>query len=296
MKVLVTGVNGFLGSYWLEALLKDGVQIVATTSSPLRPGLPTDSAITHHLLDITDSEKVQKIIREERPDAILHAAALSKPDDCERDPTRADRINTTATQHLLKAAAEVGSYFCYLSTDFVFDGITGMYREEDLPDPVNHYGFTKWQAEKAVQNYPHNWSVVRTVLVYGKPVEGRPNLLTILADRLRKGQTYSVVDDQFRTPTFAGDLAAGVCTLIRGRHRGFFHICGAEMMTPYDMAVRTAQHLGLDPSGIVRVSEQTFQQPARRPKKTGLNIQKAQTQIGFQPRSFVEGLALSFPK
>lgn len=296
MKVLVTGVNGFLGSYWLEALLQTGLQIVATTSSPLRAGLPTDPAITHRIMNITDSEAVQKIIREERPDAILHAAALSKPDDCEQDQTRAHRINTAATQDLLQAAAVVGSYFCYLSTDFVFDGITGMYSEEDQPDPVNHYGFTKWRAEKAVQNYPYDWSVVRTVLVYGKPVEGRPNLLSIVADRLKNGETYSVVDDQFRTPTFAGDLASGVCTLIGQRQQGIFHLCGAELMTPYNMAVRTAQHLGLDPSRIVRVSEQTFQQPARRPKKTGLNIQKAQTQIGFHPRSFEEGLALSFPK
>lgn len=296
MKVLVTGVNGFLGSYWLEALLQDGVQIVATASRPFRADLPNDPNLTYRLLDITDSQAVHSLIASERPDAVLHAAALSKPDDCEQDPTRADRVNTTATQYLLQAAESVGSYFCYLSTDFVFDGVRGMYLEEDLPDPVNHYGFTKWQAEKLVEDYPHGWSVVRTVLVYGKPVAGRPNLLTIVADRLRNGETYSVVDDQYRTPTYAGDLASGVSTLIRQRLRGIFHLCGSEMMTPFEMAVRTAQHLGLDSSGILRVSESTFQQPARRPKRTGLNIQKAKAQIGFQPRSFEEGLALSFPR
>ena len=77
---------------------------------------------------------------------------------------------------------------------------------------------------------------------------------------------------------------------------GIFHLCGNEMMTPYEMAVRTAEHLGLDPSGILRVSEATFAQPARRPKTTGLNIQKAQNILDYQPRSFAAGLALSFPK
>jgi len=262
MKVLVTGVNGFLGAYWLEALLQMHAQVVATASRPFRSDLPIHPNISYRQLDLTDSESLDVMIRQERPDVILHAAALSKPDDCERDPKRADRINTEATQRLLQAAAAIGSYFCYISTDFVFDGIQGMYREEDQPDPVNHYGYTKWQAEKRVQAYPHAWSVVRTVLVYGKPVPGRPNLLSIVAERLRNGETYSVVDDQFRTPTFAGDLAWGVGKLIEGQHRGIFHLCGEELMTPYEMAIQTADHLGLDPSGILRVSEATFEQPA----------------------------------
>lgn len=179
------------------------------------------------------------------------------------------------------------------------NGFLGAYwleAEDDRPAPVNHYGFTKWQAEKRVQAYPHAWSVVRTVLVYGKPVIGRPNLLSIVADRLKKGETYSVVDDQYRTPTFAGDLAWGVGKIVEGKHRGIFHLCGDEMMTPYEMALRTADHLGLDPSGIMRVSEATFNQPALRPQRTGLDIQKAKQVLGYQPCSFAVGLARSFSR
>lgn len=296
MKILVTGANGFIGRYWIESLLQIGAQVVATGLGAARFDYSSEPRFVYRSLDITNAMDVESMLLQERPDAILHAAALSKPDDCERDPLRANRINLEATRQLLEAAAQLGSYCCYISTDFVFDGAVGMYTEADIPNPINHYGFTKWQAELAVQQYPHPWSIVRTVLVYGIPVPGRSNLLTMVADRLSQGETYSVVDDQFRTPTYAGDLADGVAQLIRKKEPGIFHLSGDEMMTPYAMAVRTATHLELDPAGILRVSESTFQQPARRPKRTGLDIQKARRVIGYNPRSFEEGLKLSFPK
>lgn len=294
MKVLITGANGFIGRYWIDCLLQTGARVIATGLGAARFDFSSDPGFNYRSLDITNSVDVESMLRQERPDAILHAAALSKPDDCERDPLRANGINHEATRQLIQAAAPIGSYFCYISTDFVFDGAIGMYGEEELPNPINHYGFTKWQGEQAVQQYPHAWSIVRTVLVYGRPAPGRSNLLTVVADRLSKGETYSVVDDQYRTPTYAGDLAAGVAQLIRKKEAGIFHLSGDEMMTPYEMAVRTAAHLDLDPAGILRVSESTFQQPARRPKRTGLDIQKARRVIGYNPRSFEEGLKRCF--
>lgn len=294
MKVLITGANGFIGRHWVEQLLRLGLTVVATGRGADRQHL--SRLAPYRALDITDPHSIRSVFDAERPDAVLHAAAISKPDECALDPARADRVNVDATRELLMASAVRGCSFCFLSTDFVFDGERGMYTESDIPSPVNHYGQTKWLAEQLVAEYPHIWSIVRTVSVYGQPVAGRANLLSIVAEKLRGGETYSVVDDQIRTPTYAGDLAWGVGRLIQGGHTGTFHLSGEDVLTPYAMAVRTATYLGLDPAGIRRVTAESFQQPARRPPRTGFIIEKARQAIGFRPLSFAEGLALSFPR
>ncbi len=296
MKVLVTGSNGFIGKHWIDQLQSMGAVVVATGSGAVRRDLQAVPGLSYRSLDITDPKAVNDLLRSEHPDAILHAAAISKPDVCEQDHSLAERVNVAGTRNLLAGAEGVGAYFCLVSTDFVFDGEIGMYRESDPPAPINFYGLTKLRAEQLVQQYSYAWSIARTVTVYGPPVSGRPNLLSIVVDKLSRGESYSVVDDQFRTPTYAGDLAWGVASLIQNRHDGIFHISGEEGMTPYQMAIQAARHVGLDPRGLLRVTADTFQQPARRPKRTGFVIEKAKRVLGFQPRSFAEGLQMSFPR
>lgn len=294
MKVLITGVNGFIGQHWVRALHRIGAEVVATGRGNER--FPSALRSRYYDLDITDGGAVQSLLTAERPTAILHAAAISKPDVCVQDTAQADLVNITGTQHLLKAAESLGCYCCFLSTDFVFDGEKGMYTETDEPAPINYYGLTKWRAEQMVQQYAHGWSIVRTVTVYGQPVEGRPNILSTVVDKLQRGEVYTVFDDQVRTPTYAGDLAWGVAKLIQGSHPGIFHLSGEEILTPFQMAIRTAEYLGLDPSLLTRVTAETFQQPAKRPLRTGFVVEKAQKTIGYAPCSFDKGLRLSFPR
>jgi dTDP-4-dehydrorhamnose reductase len=294
MKVLVTGAQGFLGQHWVEQLLKKGVQVLATGKAAHSSVLNTIPRCRYFSMDITDLWSLRKIFQEEQPDAILHAAAISKPDACEQDRSLADHVNVQGTEKVLAAAAEINASVCFLSTDFVFDGQKGMYVETDEPAPVNFYGLTKLRAERLVQQYPHRWSIARTVSVYGPPVPGRANLLSIVVDKLSRGESYSVVDDQIRTPTYAGDLAAAVTTLITGDHGGIFHLSGPEILTPYQMAIKTASYVGLDPAKVLRVTAETFQQPAKRPLKTGFNIEKAKNLLGFHPLNFDEGLRLCF--
>ncbi|MFM7672792.1 MAG: SDR family oxidoreductase [Bacteroidota bacterium] len=293
MKVLITGANGFIGQHWVEAMTRFGWEVVASGMSKRSSLAPL--ATQYLTFDITDELAVKEVFSTVRPDAVLHAAAISKPDVCASNPETALRVNTLATEYLLTQAASVGSYFCFISTDFVFDGMQGMYTETDTPSPINHYGHTKWMAEQSVMQYPFGWSIARTVSVYGQPVLGRANILSVVVDKLRRGESYPVVDDQIRTPTYAGDLAAGVAALIDGRHNGIFHLSGEEVMTPYQMAIRTAAHVGLDPAGIQRVTADTFTQPAQRPLRTGFKIDKAKDTIGFKPITFQEGLQRSFP-
>lgn len=294
MNILITGANGFLGFYLTEKLLQQGFTVIATAKGNSRLPFSDHNNFTYCEMDFTDPFQVHDVFEKHKPDIIVHAGANSKVDDCELNQWEAYRANTEATVTLLVNAEENKSFFVFVSTDFIFDGERGMYKETDEPGPVNFYGKTKLEAEEAVREYPYDWAIVRTVLVYGKPQTGRSNILTIVKDKLEKGETYNVVDDQVRTPTYVEDLADGIIAVIEKRAKGVYHISGEEVMTPYQMAVKAANYLGLNSSLINKVTEANFTQAAKRPPITGFNIDKAKRELNYHPRSFEEGLKKTF--
>lgn len=291
--VLITGANGFVGHYLTEQLLVKNYKVIATGKGDCRLPFKQENFI-YETLDFTDRERVQAVFQKHLPQIIIHGGAISKPDDCELNRENAFRINVTGTIHLLEEAAALTSFFVYISSDFVFSGEKGMYREEDETGPVNYYGQTKLLAEGEVMKYPHQWSIVRTVLVYGDPKEGRNNLLTMVAAALKKGETLSIYDDQVRTPTYVEDLAEGIVSIVEKKAGGIFHLSGEEVATPYGMACAVADYLKLDKNSIKKVTAETFEQPAKRPPKTGFDISRAKRELGYQPVSFAEGLRKTF--
>lgn len=294
MEVLITGANGFLGYYLTEKLLGRHHRVVATGKGPCRLPFASVPGFSYREMDFTDPFQVHDVFASVRAGVVVHAGAISKVDDCEQQQWMAYETNTMATLTLLNNAEELRRFFIYVSTDFIFDGEGGMYREEDAPGPVNYYGRTKLEAEEAVREYPGDWSIVRTVLVYGKPQLNRGNILSVVRDKLTKGEEYKVVDDQVRTPTFVGDLADGIVAIIENRATGVYHLSGDEVMTPYQMACRAADYLGLNRNLLQRVTQADFSQPARRPLRTGFNIDKARRELGYQPVSFEQGLKQTF--
>lgn len=293
MKLLVTGANGFLGFYLCELLLQKGYEVMATGRGPCR--LPFNAMnFSYCSMDLTDENEIRTVVSTYCPDYIIHAAAIGKPDECELNPSLASAINTMGTAFLLKVSGEMGAGVCYVSTDFVFDGVAGNYQENSIRKPVNHYGQTKLEAELLIEQFSGNWSIIRTVLVYGKPMSGRDNLLTIVKDKLLKGETYQVVDDQIRTPTYVGDVADGILRIIEQNQQGVFHLSGEDVLTPYDMAIGAANYLQLDASLLIKTSSSNFIQAAKRPLITGLDISKAKQVLGFSPVDFETGLQLTF--
>ena len=294
MKILITGSNGLLGFYLVRELLQSGHEVVGTGLGADRIPPEHRGASGHYAyqtLDITDGAAVMEAVLAWKPEWILHNAAWAQPDQCETDPIGCWAVNVTATRFLLGAARAVKAAFLLVSTDFVFDGSSGPYGEEDATAPVNYYGCSKRVAEKAVAASDTSWAIVRTVLVYGQsPTVKRFNLLAWVRDKLSAGEAVSLVDDQWRTPTYAGDLARGIRMVIEQRALGLFHIAGAEFMTPFDMGQATAQSLGLDGSLIRAVNARTFTQAARRPPRTGFRIDKARRVLGFEPLPFATGL------
>ena len=291
--VLITGANGFIGQYLSRQLLQKGFKVIATGKGASRLAF-SHPQLVYESLDFTVEPAVEELVQKHKPEIIVHAGALSKPDACELDKEAAFFTNVSGTQQLLKAAQKSQSFFVYLSTDFVFDGSKLDYKEENELKPVNYYGETKKLAESEVKKYEWGWSIVRTILVYGHPRGSRHNILTMVAQGLKEGKALKIVDDQVRTPTYVEDLVNGIVTIIEKRKNGIYHLSGSDVTTPYQMACAVADYLGLDKTKIEKVTAASFNEPARRPRTTGFDLTKAQTNLHYRPTPFDIGLRKTF--
>lgn len=292
MRILLTGSNGLLGQHLLKLFREvPAYHILATARGGNR--LKDTRGYVYESMDIGDAVRVEEVISKYRPELIVHAAAMTQVDDCEIQPDLCRKVNVEATGHMLDAAKKAGAFFLFLSTDFIFDGNDGPYREDDLPHPVSHYGQSKLDAEHLVMASGLDWAIARTVLVYGIAEDlSRSNIILWVKGKLEKGDRIKVVDDQWRTPTLVQDLAMG-CRLITDKQaRGVFNISGKDMLTPYEMALKTADFFRLDKSLIEKADASSFSQPAKRPPRTGFILDKAIGQLGYQPHSFDEGLRI----
>ncbi|MBY0479224.1 MAG: NAD(P)-dependent oxidoreductase [Chitinophagaceae bacterium] len=292
MKVFVTGANGLLGQHLIRQLVEEGKFVIhATGKGPSRLPYGQGNGVTYHELDITDFKRSQSLVEKLSPHIIIHAAAITQPNECATDKTNCWKTNVGATRTLIKAAQKTKSYFIYLSTDFVFDGTDGPYDEHAAPNPVNDYGESKLLGEEIVEMSGLHWAIVRTVLVYGGKVPGgRPNFIQWVKDKLTAGEKIKVVNDQFRTPTYVEDLAKGIILVLLKHAKGIYHISGKEMCTPYQLALLVANVLKADDSLIEQVTAETFKEPAKRPAKTGFIITKAVKELGYVPVKLEDGV------
>ena len=293
MQLLITGIHGLVGQYLIRILEQWPGQVIVTGRGPCRIPAEWKKDIHYEQMDITDPENIYVVFEKVRPDAVIHAAAEAQPDTCELYREQADLVNTKATGFLLDAAKKHGSFFTYVSTDFVFPGNGGPYSEEDETGPVNYYGLTKLRSEQFVREYPHGWAIVRTVLVYGNTLVGtRSNIISWVLGELQKGKPIRVVGDQLRTPTFAGDVAAALLLITKGKHQGVWHISGKDVLSPHDIALMVAEHMQLDASLITKVDASNFTQPAVRPLRTPFDISKARAFLRYEPINFKEGMEI----
>ena len=297
MKILVTGANGLLGQHLVKLLLENKYHVLACGKGLCRLDFINNDLFTYIDADITDENAVEKLIKNNGPEIIIHAAAMTQVDECEKNPEQTSDVNVRGTANIILYAEKYSSFIIYISTDFVFDGEAGNYKEDDDLKPVNWYGFTKVQAESLIETCDMPWAIVRTCLVYGNALSGtRSNIITWVKNNVENNKNIKVVDDQIRTPTYVEDLAKGILLIAEKKATGIFHISGEDILTPYEMAIKTATFFNLDKNLIEKVNASIFTQPAKRPPRTGFNINKAKTTLGFQPISFEEALAKMFGK
>ncbi|MFC2175941.1 SDR family oxidoreductase [Bacteroidota bacterium] len=291
-KILVTGSNGLLGQKVVYKLKdRKDVELIATARGENR--LLNQEGYTFCTLNIEDKANVDEVIDREKPDYIIHTAAMTQVDDCETDHDACDRANVYAVQYIVDAAERNQSHLVHISTDFIFNGEEGPYDEEGVADPLSYYGNAKWKGEQIVQNSKLKWAILRTVLVYGIVDNmSRSNIVLWAKGALEKGNPINVVDDQFRSPTLAEDLADGCILAVDKNATGIYNISGKDQFSIIDLVKEVADYYGLDKGLIKPVSSKTLNQAAKRPPKTGFILDKAMRELGYNPHSFKEGIAL----
>jgi dTDP-4-dehydrorhamnose reductase len=291
LKILITGANGLLGQKLCLLLSHDRqVQLVATARKEIAYDLPQGE---FNVLDITNALQTHEVIVQAKPDVVIHTAAMTNVDQCETDREGCWNANVTSVEHVVAACEKINSFLVHVSTDFIFDGTYGPLDEQAVPKPVNFYGESKLAGERVVMNSKLDWAIARTVLVFGITNDmSRSNIVLWVKKSLEDGKTIHVVNDQWRTPTLAEDLAMGCSLIARQKKKGIFNISGEGMMTPYDIALETAKYFKLDQALIRKADSSTFKQPAARPLKTGFIIDKAKRELGYKPHTFQEGLKI----
>ncbi|HXP52723.1 MAG TPA: SDR family oxidoreductase [Bacteroidia bacterium] len=294
-KILITGSNGLLGQKLVYRLLNEpGVEIIATSKGPNR--LIKQDGYAYQSLDITEPKEVDAVLAKFQPDVVINTAAMTNVDGCETEINLCHKMNVTAVENLINALKKQKNdpQFIHLSTDFIFDGKNGPYKETDIPyPPKSVYSESKFMSEKVLKESGIRWTIIRTVLVYGVVDNmSRSNIVLWAKGSLEAKKKINVVDDQFRTPTLAEDLAEGcVLAALKGA-TGIYHISGKDFMHILEMVQRIADFWHLDKSLINPAKTDDIKQPAQRPLRTGFILDKAMNELGYKPHSFEEGLAI----
>ena len=270
MKILVTGASSLPGYRFVREALGRGHEVIGLHYS--NPIPIENEKLTKIRLDIRDIGSLSDVIVDERPDVIVHMATLGKVDQCEQDRDLAWSVTARPSIAIASIAEKVGAFPVYLSTDYVFDGISGGYREEDPPAPINYYGLVKLVGEIAFQSIGEGYAIVRASSIYGLG-PGRMNFAKFLIMKLQNNEEVKALIDQYTTPTQATLLAKALMEIIERRLTGIFHVVG-ERLSRYDFAIKVSDKLGLDRTLIRPAKMEEMRWIAKRPKDSSLNCEK----------------------
>ncbi|MEJ7778806.1 MAG: SDR family oxidoreductase [Daejeonella sp.] len=291
-RILVTGSNGLLGQKLTDHCIADPeIELIATSTGPNRH--PVSSGYIYEEFDIRDLSRLNALIEQHRPDTIINTAAMTNVDTCELDKKLCRELNVEAVKNLITVCEREDIRLIHLSTDFIFDGENGPYSEEAAPNPLSYYGLTKLEAEKLLEASSGKWAILRTIIVYGIVSDmSRSNIVLWAKGALEKGDPIHVVNDQWRMPTLAEDLALCCILAAKQNAQGVFNASGKDLMSIIELVERVADFWKLDRSLIKPISAHSLNQTAKRPKKTGFILDKTIRQLGYQPRSFEQGLQI----
>lgn len=271
MKVLITGAHGLVGSHLTEQL------------SHSREVL----ALGRTELDITNAEQVFALVEKEQPDLIINCAVLGV-DECESDPEKANAVNVQGPSNLAQTAAEFGAEIVHFSTNYVFDGEreTGYYTIDDEPKPINVYGRTKLEGERAVQAACERSFIVRTSWVFGK---GKGSFLSSVADSLKAGRNVSAITDMWASTTYVSDLVERVEEIINRTHYNVYHVVNSGICSYYEYVLETAKILGT-PGSLAKelikpIMASNAKRVAHRPRYSPMYC-KISEEIGLAPMRY----------
>ncbi len=286
MRVLIVGASGFIGQYLVRRLNETlGHEVVGTFLSRA----PEDDGNSWHRVELTDAAGLEQVFRLAQPEVVVHLAAIADVRTAERDQDRATAVNVAATSSIARLSDRHGAKLVFVSTEYVFGGERGYYREDDAPAPTSHYGQTKWEAEQQVAKLASYWSIIRTSIVYGWPAPGRRNFAPWLVERLRSGQPYHGATDVYRTPVYVEHLTDGIARLAEEDYPGIHHVAGADWVSMYDFAIAIAEEFQLDPELVIPADAAS--EGSRSPDMLGLDCSRTMCLLGLAHPGLVEGIA-----
>ena len=289
-RVLVTGANGLLGQALTRRLAQADEMTVHATArdEALRPPIDCD----YSPMDVTAPDDVEHVFETVEPDVVVNCAAMSDVTACDTNRNRAWATNARGVKRLARYCNDTRAQLVQVSTDFVFNGKRGPYDESARPDPVNYYGRTKLAAENHVREAGRdNWTIARTILLYGTGVNlSRQNIVLWMVNQLRQGEPLHVVTDQWRTPTYVPDLAEGLYRILDRDATGIYHLSGPDGVSIHELACTVADVFEMNEDLIHPVESDYFDDAVERPSKTGFAIDKARSDLDYDPHSLQSGL------
>lgn len=286
-KILITGCNGLLG----QKLIHELTPHFNVFGSDLHDSpFWENDAFKYYTLDIAKRNNLTEVIQKLKPDFIVNAAAYTNVDKAEAEREQCWQANVIGVENLVYAAKKNNARIIQISTDYVFDGKNGPYREGDSPNAEGFYAKSKLAAENVIVGSNLQYTIVRTMILFGVGVNLRPNFVDWLVNALRKRQAVTIVDDQIGNPTLADDLAGAILRIIREKAVGLYHIAGSELLDRYQFALKIADVFNLDKSLITPIKTSQLKQKAPRPLNSGFIIEKAETYLGIEMRNVESAL------
>jgi len=277
LRILVTGASGLLGQKVAEFAQVNGHEVYAIyREHTITMGTPIK-------LDLTDNERLLRVISKLKPDAIIHTAAYSDVEGCETNRNLAWKINAEATKHLATAAVSAHSHLTYVSTDYVFDGMKGLYTEQDVPNPISHYGYTKLKGEEFIKEHASKWCIARPSVIYGWGPKHKLNFATWLINSLGQRREVRILTDQHISPTLNTNLAKMLIEIAEREITGILHTAGATRVNRYEFALKLADFFCLEKSLVKPAKTDEMQWKAKRPKDSSLNVSKATALLNQKP-------------
>ena len=285
MKLLITGASGLLGLKLSEVATRKNYEVYsAYNQHKPHHGTPIQ-------FNVSDRKAVKKTFEKIKPEAVVHAAALTNVDKCESEKELAWRINVEGTRNTTELCEKYHAFLVYISTDYVFDGEKGVYKETDKPTPINHYGITKLKGEETVRNLTHEYCIARASVIYGStPATGKINFALWLLNKLKRKEKAKIVTDQWNSPTLNTNLANMILEVLERKLTGIFHLAGATRLNRYEFAKLLAETFSLDKNLITPVSSKEIKWIAKRPKDSSLNINKAHQTLRNKPLKIEQAL------
>ncbi|MCK5077908.1 MAG: dTDP-4-dehydrorhamnose reductase [Calditrichia bacterium] len=289
MRVLVTGVNGLLGQKVLKELFTDNELLVCDIQENI---FNQEFSANYHKIDITNYDIVKKTLQEFNPDFVVNCAAYTNVDGCETEKELSWSVNVKAVENLAYFSRKFDFHLIHISTDYLFNGEKGLYKEDDKPEPLSFYGKEKLAAEKAVIQHAGKYTILRTNVLFGASYGGGLNFITWLIKQLKSGNKVNIVDDQYNNAALAEDLAWSINAVIKNKKEGIFNIAGKEYLNRFEMAKEVAKILNVPVDRINPIKTEQLKQAAQRPLKGGLNIKYAEKELKYSPTLFTQAIVL----